>query len=171
MDWGLLVPKGGDPRSPRGRIGPMPKYTKKKDSEQIKDEVGINGARRPESPAQAPDLGFNLSAGANVPHGLSPPASCSYCHLENTFSVYVYGAFPLPVFPPEITILLLMLAILLSVWLAYMIPKVLHTEWGRRVWGLWAHLGRSCARSCGHVPCKCCACTEEAQTHLKIKNV
>nr|KAF6400571.1 cation channel sperm associated auxiliary subunit delta [Rousettus aegyptiacus] len=95
----------------------------------------------------------------------------SYCHLENTFSVYVYGAFPLPLFPPEITILLLMLAILLSVWLAYMIPKVLHTEWGRRVWGLWAHLGRSCARSCGHVPCKCCACTEEAQTHLKIKNV
>lgn len=134
----------------------MPKYTKKKaDSEWIKDEVGINRTRRPESPAQVPDLGFNLSAGVNVgppkavPHGLSPHTSYSYCHLETIFSVYVYGAFPLPMIPPEITIILLMLAILLSVWLAYMIPKVLRTEWGHRVQGLWASLGRTCVSHAG----------------------
>ncbi|XP_057396453.1 cation channel sperm-associated auxiliary subunit delta [Balaenoptera acutorostrata] len=61
----------------------------------------------------------------------------SYCHLETTFSVYVYGAFPLPIFPPEITIVLLTGATLLSVWLAYMIPKLLHTEQGLRVKGFW----------------------------------
>ncbi|XP_023394365.1 cation channel sperm-associated protein subunit delta [Pteropus vampyrus] len=73
----------------------------------------------------------------------------SYCHLETIFSVYVYGAFPLPMIPPEITIILLMLAILLSVWLAYMIPKVLRTEWGHRVQGLWASLGRTCVSHAG----------------------
>lgn len=67
MEGALLVPKGGDPRSPRGKMGPMPKYVEKKaDSEWITDGVGINGTRRPESPAQVPDLGVSLSAGVNM---------------------------------------------------------------------------------------------------------
>lgn len=105
-----------------------------------------------------------------MPHGLSPPTSCSYCHLEDIFSVYVYGAFPLPMIPPEITIILLMLAILLSVWLAYMVPKALRTEQGLRVRGLWASLGRSCGKPCAHFPCECCACAGEAQRGLKVKS-
>ncbi|ELR52075.1 Transmembrane protein 146 [Bos mutus] len=63
--------------------------------------------------------------------------SYSYCRLETTFSVYVYGAFPLSIFPPEITIVLLTAATLLSVWLAYMIPQLLHTEQGLEGNGFW----------------------------------
>ena len=90
-----------------------------------------------------------------VPHGLPPPAPRSYCHLETTFSVYVYGAFPLPIFPPEITIVLLTGATLLSVWLAYMIPKLLHTEQGLRVKGFWVSLRRRCRKSCACVWARC----------------
>ncbi|KAJ8792967.1 hypothetical protein J1605_003935 [Eschrichtius robustus] len=79
----------------------------------------------------------------------------SYCHLETTFSVYVYGAFPLPIFPPEITIVLLTGATLLSVWLAYMIPKLLHTEQGLRVKGFWVSLRRRCRKSCACVWARC----------------
>ncbi|OWK11992.1 hypothetical protein Celaphus_00003291, partial [Cervus elaphus hippelaphus] len=73
--------------------------------------------------------------------------SYSYCHLETTFSVYVYGAFPLSIFPPEITIVLLTVATLLSVWLAYMIPQLLHMEQGLEVSGFWARLYQRCRRS------------------------
>ncbi|TKC46299.1 hypothetical protein EI555_014154 [Monodon monoceros] len=79
----------------------------------------------------------------------------SYCHLETTFSVYVYGAFPLPIFPPEIAIVLLTGATLLSVWLAYMIPKLLHTEQGLRVKGVGVRLRRRCRKSCACVWARC----------------
>uniref|UniRef100_A0A8C6DJH3 Cation channel sperm-associated auxiliary subunit delta n=1 Tax=Moschus moschiferus TaxID=68415 RepID=A0A8C6DJH3_MOSMO len=72
----------------------------------------------------------------------------SYCHLETTFSVYVYGAFPLSIFPPEITIVLLTVATLLSVWLAYMIPQLLHTEQGHEVNSFWVRLYQRCRKSC-----------------------
>ncbi|XP_036315418.1 cation channel sperm-associated protein subunit delta [Pipistrellus kuhlii] len=78
----------------------------------------------------------------------------SYCHLTTIFSVYVYGAFPLPFSWPEITIFLLMSSILLSVWLAYMIPKQLHTEEGRRLRGYWVSLRNRCRRSCEYFQCR-----------------
>ncbi|KAK1342846.1 hypothetical protein QTO34_015613 [Cnephaeus nilssonii] len=78
----------------------------------------------------------------------------SYCHLTTAFSVYVYGAFPLPFLMPEITIFLLMISILLSVWLAYMIPKLLHTELGRRLTGYWVSLCNRCRRSCACFQCR-----------------
>ncbi|XP_054418101.1 cation channel sperm-associated auxiliary subunit delta [Pteronotus mesoamericanus] len=68
----------------------------------------------------------------------------SYCHLKTTFSVYVYGAFPLSTIPKEITIVLLLLTILFSVWLAYITPKLLHTEQGHRLKGFWVSLCRRC---------------------------
>ncbi|CAN0433650.1 unnamed protein product [Rangifer tarandus platyrhynchus] len=74
--------------------------------------------------------------------------SYSYCHLETTFSVYVYGAFPLSIFPPEITIVLLTVTTLLSVWLAYMIPQLLHMEQDLEVSGFWARLYQRCRSSC-----------------------
>ncbi|XP_061278509.1 cation channel sperm-associated auxiliary subunit delta isoform X1 [Bos javanicus] len=74
--------------------------------------------------------------------------SYSYCRLETTFSVYVYGAFPLSIFPPEITIVLLTAATLLSVWLAYMIPQLLHTEQGLEGNGFWVRLYQRCRKSC-----------------------
>ena len=83
-----------------------------------------------------------------APHGRSPTAPCSYCHLETTFSVYVYGAFPLSVIPPAAAILLLVLAMLLSVWLAYAIPKLLRTEKGLRFKGFWIRLCRRCRGAC-----------------------
>ena len=83
-----------------------------------------------------------------MPHRLGPPTPPSYCHLETTFSVYVYGAFPLSIFPPEITIVLLTVATLLSVWLAYMIPQLLHMEQGLEVSGFWARLYQRCRSSC-----------------------
>lgn len=89
-----------------------------------------------------------------MPHDIFPPAPCSYCHLQTTFSVYVYGAFPLPIFPEEITTFLLMVSILLSVWLAYMIPKVLCTEQGYRFKGFWGSLCRRCRKFCAHFWCR-----------------
>ncbi|XFG02304.1 hypothetical protein AB1E19_005928 [Capra hircus] len=74
--------------------------------------------------------------------------SYSYCHLETTFSVYVYGAFPLSIFPPEVTIFLLTVATLLFVWLAYMIPQLLHNEQGLEVNGFWVRLYQRCRKSC-----------------------
>uniref|UniRef100_A0A4W2EQE0 Cation channel sperm-associated auxiliary subunit delta n=1 Tax=Bos indicus x Bos taurus TaxID=30522 RepID=A0A4W2EQE0_BOBOX len=74
--------------------------------------------------------------------------SYSYCRLETTFSVYVYGAFPLSIFPPEITIVLLTAATLLSIWLAYMIPQLLHTEQGLEGNGFWVRLYQRCRKSC-----------------------
>ncbi|XP_023620414.1 cation channel sperm-associated protein subunit delta [Myotis lucifugus] len=72
----------------------------------------------------------------------------SYCHLTTTFSIYVYGAFPLPILHPEITITLIMITILLSVWLAYMIPKWLNMEQGHSFKGYWVSLCNRCRKSC-----------------------
>lgn len=108
-------------------------------------------------PVQSPHLSVfwvNARPLKAVPHGLSPPTPFSYCHLTTIFSVYVYGAFPLPFFWPEITIFLLMASILLSVWLAYMIPKQLHPEEGRRLRGYWVSLCNRCRRSCEYFQCR-----------------
>ncbi|OBS74685.1 hypothetical protein A6R68_14763 [Neotoma lepida] len=56
----------------------------------------------------------------------------SYCSLDTMFSVYVYGALPVALFPPVLSIVLLVFTTLLSVWLAYAIPKELSTERGQR---------------------------------------
>ncbi|ELK29835.1 Transmembrane protein 146 [Myotis davidii] len=72
----------------------------------------------------------------------------SYCHLTTTFSIYVYGAFPLNIFSPETTITLIMITILLSVWLAYVIPKWLPMEQGHSFKGYWDSLCNRCRKSC-----------------------
>ncbi|XP_036170447.1 cation channel sperm-associated protein subunit delta [Myotis myotis] len=72
----------------------------------------------------------------------------SYCHLTTTFSIYVYGAFPLSILRSEITIVLIMTTILLSVWLAYVIPKWLPTEQGHRFKRSWDGLCDRCRKSC-----------------------
>ncbi|XP_044900334.1 cation channel sperm-associated protein subunit delta isoform X2 [Felis catus] len=74
----------------------------------------------------------------------------SYCHLETTFSVYVYGALPPSIIPTTVTIIPLIMAMLLSVWSAYMIPKLLHTEKGLRLKEFWMNLCRRLRNLC---PC------------------
>nr|XP_027808151.1 cation channel sperm-associated protein subunit delta [Marmota flaviventris] len=66
----------------------------------------------------------------------------SYCQLETTFSIYVYGAYPRRAIPPEAAIVLLVSGLLLAVWLAYL---VLHTAEGHRC-------QQCCASLC------CCGC-------------
>ncbi|KAG8519067.1 Cation channel sperm-associated protein subunit delta, partial [Galemys pyrenaicus] len=56
----------------------------------------------------------------------------SYCHLETTFSVFVYGAFPLRFISFEFWVTMIMVTVLLSVWLAYLLPRLLNTRAG--VW-------------------------------------
>ncbi|CAO2641071.1 Cation channel sperm-associated auxiliary subunit delta [Lemmus lemmus] len=74
----------------------------------------------------------------------------SYCSLNTIFSVYVYGALPVAMLPPVLSITLLVVATLLSIWLAYAVPKELSTERGQRFKdfcsGLWGRL-RQCLRS------------------------
>ncbi|XP_044110394.1 cation channel sperm-associated protein subunit delta [Neovison vison] len=72
----------------------------------------------------------------------------SYCHLETTFSIYVYGAFPLSVILAAATIIPLVAVMLLSVWLAYAIPKLLHTEKGLKFKGFWIYLCKRCRKAC-----------------------
>ncbi|XP_045347629.1 cation channel sperm-associated protein subunit delta isoform X2 [Leopardus geoffroyi] len=72
----------------------------------------------------------------------------SYCHLETTFSVYVYGALPPSIIPTTVTIIPLIMAMLLSVWSAYMIPKLLHTEKGLRLKEFWMNLCRRLRNLC-----------------------
>ncbi|XP_019286328.2 cation channel sperm-associated auxiliary subunit delta isoform X1 [Panthera pardus] len=74
----------------------------------------------------------------------------SYCHLGTTFSVYVYGALPPSIIPTTVTIIPLIMAMLLSVWSAYMIPKLLHTEKGLRLKEFWMNLCRRLRNLC---PC------------------
>lgn len=91
-----------------------------------------------------PPLGFNT-----FKHVAShQPPLCSYCHLETTFSVYVYGALPLSIIPKTVTVIPLIMAILLSVWLAHMVPKLLHTKKGLRLKEFWVSLCRRCRRLC-----------------------
>ncbi|XP_006177658.1 cation channel sperm-associated protein subunit delta isoform X1 [Camelus ferus] len=73
----------------------------------------------------------------------------SYCHLETIFSVYVSGAYPEQIIP-EVLIFILIAANLMSVWLAYKIPKLLHTERGLKVKGFCINLCRRCRK-----PCEC----------------
>jgi cation channel sperm-associated protein subunit delta len=82
--------------------------------------------------------------------GFCPPPPCprSYCHLETVFSIYVYGAYPLPIVPPEVTIFLLVSTILLAVWLAHMVPKMLRTERGHRFQELLTWLRSRCCSLC-----------------------
>lgn len=71
-----------------------------------------------------------------------PSCPRSYCQLETTFSIYVYGAYPRRAIPPEAAIVLLVSGLLLAVWLAYL---VLHTAEGHRC-------QQCCASLC------CCGC-------------
>ncbi|XP_028620193.1 cation channel sperm-associated protein subunit delta [Grammomys surdaster] len=59
----------------------------------------------------------------------------SYCNLNTIFSVYVYGALPVAKFRPLVCILLIVTTTLLTVWLAYAIPKQLRTERGQQLSG------------------------------------
>ncbi|XP_075386578.1 cation channel sperm-associated auxiliary subunit delta [Tenrec ecaudatus] len=47
----------------------------------------------------------------------------SYCTLQTTFSIYVFGAFPMAIFPTELLTVLLICTVLLSLWLVYALPK------------------------------------------------
>ncbi|KAI5223599.1 Cation Channel Sperm-Associated Protein Subunit Delta [Manis pentadactyla] len=66
----------------------------------------------------------------------------SYCRLETTFSVYVYGALPPSIIPVEISIVLLTATILLGTWLSYVVPTLLHTGKGLRFKRFWTSLYR-----------------------------
>ncbi|KAM6216710.1 cation channel sperm-associated auxiliary subunit delta [Rhynchocyon petersi] len=48
----------------------------------------------------------------------------SYCHLETTFSIYVYGAFPAQIKGMEPITVMILLTVLLSIWLTYAVPKM-----------------------------------------------
>lgn len=61
-----------------------------------------------------------------------PIVFCSYCNLDTVFSVYVYGALPMAVFPPVASVFLLVFTTLLIMWLIYAIPKFLSSEMGHR---------------------------------------
>uniref|UniRef100_A0A8C9HTE9 Cation channel sperm-associated auxiliary subunit delta n=1 Tax=Piliocolobus tephrosceles TaxID=591936 RepID=A0A8C9HTE9_9PRIM len=68
----------------------------------------------------------------------------SYCQLETVFSIYVYGAFPVQLVSPGVVTVLLISSILGSVWLAYMIPRLLCTAHGRRMKRFVAELYGRC---------------------------
>ncbi|KAM4889344.1 cation channel sperm-associated auxiliary subunit delta [Thomomys bottae] len=72
----------------------------------------------------------------------------SYCHLYTTFSIYVYGAYPLPLVPAEASIFLLVSSTLLSLWLAYAIPKLLHSERCYHFVSVMGSLGTTCRAFC-----------------------
>lgn len=112
----------------------------------MQDEVDISGTQGPMSPP-----GSSWGEGGapkGDASGLSLPPPPSYCRLETSFSVYVYGAFPMSVIPQESTVFLLTGAILLTVWLAYFLPKLLSTEKGLRLKGFWVRLYGRCRQSC-----------------------
>ncbi|XP_055473738.1 cation channel sperm-associated auxiliary subunit delta isoform X1 [Psammomys obesus] len=72
----------------------------------------------------------------------------SYCNLDTTFSVYVYGALPVAMFPPVLSIFLLVVTTLLTVWLAYIVPIKLQTEQGQ-------HFKVVCSQVCNRFLCVC----------------
>ncbi|XP_005406203.2 PREDICTED: cation channel sperm-associated protein subunit delta [Chinchilla lanigera] len=72
----------------------------------------------------------------------------SYCHLETTFSIYVYGAYPLPLFRPLITIVLLVAGTLLAVWLAHILPKLVCASSGHKLKEAYRQLCWRCSRLC-----------------------
>uniref|UniRef100_A0A7N9CSW0 Cation channel sperm-associated auxiliary subunit delta n=1 Tax=Macaca fascicularis TaxID=9541 RepID=A0A7N9CSW0_MACFA len=72
----------------------------------------------------------------------------SYCQLETVFSIYVYGAFPVQLVSAGVVMVLLISSILGSVWLAYMIPRLLRTARGRRMTSFVAQLYGRCKMVC-----------------------
>ncbi|XP_050626136.1 cation channel sperm-associated auxiliary subunit delta isoform X2 [Macaca thibetana thibetana] len=72
----------------------------------------------------------------------------SYCQLETVFSIYVYGAFPVQLVSAGVVMVLLISSILGSVWLAYMIPRLLRTARGRRMTSFVAQLYGRCKTVC-----------------------
>nr|XP_005587708.1 PREDICTED: cation channel sperm-associated protein subunit delta isoform X1 [Macaca fascicularis] len=72
----------------------------------------------------------------------------SYCQLETVFSIYVYGAFPVQLVSAGVVMVLLISSILGSVWLAYMIPRLLRTARGRRMTSFVAQLYGRCKTIC-----------------------
>ncbi|XP_052602810.1 cation channel sperm-associated auxiliary subunit delta isoform X2 [Peromyscus californicus insignis] len=72
----------------------------------------------------------------------------SYCSLDTMFSVYVDGALPMAFFSPELSITVLVFTALLSVWLAYAIPKELSTERGQRLTNFCSWLFQGCLGLC-----------------------
>uniref|UniRef100_A0A2K5N8Y2 Cation channel sperm-associated auxiliary subunit delta n=1 Tax=Cercocebus atys TaxID=9531 RepID=A0A2K5N8Y2_CERAT len=71
-----------------------------------------------------------------------------YCQLETVFSIYVYGAFPVQLVSAGVVMVLLISSILGSVWLAYMIPRLLRTARGRRMTSFVAQLYGRCKTVC-----------------------
>ncbi|XP_032756660.1 cation channel sperm-associated protein subunit delta [Rattus rattus] len=72
----------------------------------------------------------------------------SYCDLNTIFSVYVYGALPVAEFRPMTSILLMVTVTLLTMWLAYVIPKQLRTGMGRRLTGFCFQIFKYCPGIC-----------------------
>ncbi|XP_031202689.1 cation channel sperm-associated protein subunit delta isoform X3 [Mastomys coucha] len=72
----------------------------------------------------------------------------SYCNLNTIFSVYVHGALPVAKFQPLVSITLLVTITLLTVWLAYAIPKQLRTQKDQRPLGLCFQIFQSCLGIC-----------------------
>ncbi|XP_070942845.1 cation channel sperm-associated auxiliary subunit delta isoform X5 [Macaca nemestrina] len=72
----------------------------------------------------------------------------SYCQLETVFSIYVYGAFPVQLVSAGVVMVLLISSMLGSVWLAYMIPRLLRTARGRRMTSFVAQLYGRCKTVC-----------------------
>ncbi|KAM6168058.1 cation channel sperm-associated auxiliary subunit delta [Erethizon dorsatum] len=72
----------------------------------------------------------------------------SYCHLETTFSIYVYGAYPLPLFVPGVVIVLLVAGTLLAVWLAHVLPKLTCTDHVPKIKEAYRRLCWRCHRLC-----------------------
>ncbi|XP_004633022.1 cation channel sperm-associated protein subunit delta [Octodon degus] len=72
----------------------------------------------------------------------------SYCRLETTFSIYVYGAYPLPLFVPGVTIILLVCGTLLAVWLAHILPRLPHTDTCHKLREACRLLSWRCCRLC-----------------------
>ncbi|XP_034352880.1 cation channel sperm-associated auxiliary subunit delta isoform X2 [Arvicanthis niloticus] len=72
----------------------------------------------------------------------------SYCNLHTIFSVYVYGALPVAKFQPLACILLIVGTTLLTVWLAYAIPKQLRTKRGQQLSGFCSLVFQNCLGIC-----------------------
>ncbi|XP_036595655.1 cation channel sperm-associated protein subunit delta [Trichosurus vulpecula] len=56
----------------------------------------------------------------------------SYCDLSTTFSIYVYGAFPKQALPHYWVAIGMLGFMLFTLWLGYIIPKMLKSERGRK---------------------------------------
>ncbi|XP_037361061.1 cation channel sperm-associated auxiliary subunit delta isoform X2 [Talpa occidentalis] len=77
----------------------------------------------------------------------------TYCSLQTTFSVFVYGASPVRTISFEFWVTTIMLSLLLSVCLAYTIPRQINTKLGLRV-------RKTCMCLCKNIRkiCRCLCC-------------